>query len=370
MKKFSKVLALILAICTIAGCLIACGKNNQTIYSVLREAGEIESFEYTLSINSDANMSELTGVNVECSDIQISGLYKNAKEMTMEIKYRNDTKADYTPLTDAYVIDDVIYINLRSTINGISSLMGADIGTEVMSSITADYAKIDMAELASETEEETEDINTKSYENFVHDIYNIVVDYFEKTVKDVEPAAVTSKDGKFTFTVSNENVEQLTHNLANVIDTNIDKNLDDLILKYEAKTDNYNKEIVDMLKEYKETELPGLKESLKELKEYKYEEEGTFSNIFTVELTGKKGNRQFNSSIQMKTNNEEETTTTSFTCSIKENNKIKELKAPENVMTEEEIESALSLVLGGMMGNYGYDEEYYDDYSTEFYDVA
>lgn len=356
MKKLFKATTIILSAVLFSILLSSCGAEKQTIYSTLKEAGEIEKFNYTITgdivaTNPDEEPHEIN------SKIEISGIYEDEKHMTMAISMQMPETTDMVKFTDMYIVEDSAYVNVRSLFNAMDTLNKKE-GFSFSDSLTfeGDYIQIPLEEI--KTEEETEIVYDEKEIEVAKDIANTFIDFVETAVKDIEPALVSQEGNKHIFSVSDKNIAQLINNLGTVLDENIDKTIDDFIKKYEEKGTEYE-EIVSKIKQFKEQELSKAKEAFAEMKEFQYTEEMTFEAKASVELNGKEGERDFTTGLSFQAQEGNIHANMNLNCNIKELDTENAISAPDSIISEEEmakIQQQLSQLMMGELNPTPYNE--------------
>ena len=341
MKKI-KILSIILVFCMLFASLTACG-SKATFYSTLKEATEIEQFDYEATFSIKSHIEDTYSTENVNANVKVSGQYKSANEMSMKIDIKMDDASQYTPLTDLYIIKENAYINIKQITSFMTSLYGQ---TGLDFSLSGDYVKLDMKQTVED--EDVEYLENQNYENIMKDIVSIATDFLEKAAKDVKPELVTVDGDKYTFSINDENIVEFATNLEKVLNSDLEKAYDDLIAKY---NNGETVSFAESLKDQKEEFISEFKNSITELKEIEFEDGDEFSATMSVELTGKKNKRVFDTTLNVIAKSTNNNLELKMTYKISENKDIKEIKTPTSVISEDEMTSLFSGLLGGL-GDY------------------
>ena len=325
MKKEIRIISLLLAVLFTAFCFIGCGEKKN-FYSALKEIKDVEHFEYEGVVSVTG--TELTD-SIPISEIKLSGVYADNKNASMEISLKLYDKDSYINLTNLYLIENSVYVDIRSIIDAIDPLMGEEaIGLDASMLLEEgeSYYVLPLTDLEDGAVSPLE--NSDVYSEIIRDVIDVCLDFAEQTAKEVKPSMLSEKNGVYSFEISDKNVQSFVNKLGDVIEKNYETTVNSLISKYEGKGGAY-KDAAEELKAAMDEQKEYINDTIKEMKEYKYEEETEFNANASVEVTGNKGYRivKLNASAKQEEN--------SVTISLTLNEDVKtKLQAPENIISE------------------------------------
>lgn len=345
MKKI-RIIALLLVIATLTFCLFGCKEQEKVdFFSTLKDIKEIKNYEFesTLSLNQSVTSLELES-NIDMN-VRITGKISDAKNAYVKLECKNSEMEDYIYMTDMYMIDKDIYINMKAAFNAMDDISQLEGRLKEAYTSDKEYYKVSVDTIMEETDM-TENSDLNAFALFAQDAAEAFCGFVEKTAKNMADKVISEKDGTFTATINNQNITEFIQELATIMQTELTPTVDNLIKEYETKGDEY-KECVDALKDLKENELEDILSTISEMKEFKMEDNITIESKMSITL--KEENKLKNANINIVSKYEEVNEEVTSKMEFNMNGKIIEkesitIVAPTSILTEEEFQNIMEKI--------------------------
>lgn len=390
--KFRKLKSLFLCTALVTVSLFGCGtddtdnsgdkesdssKSAKTFGESLEMGSAIKAYSYatniSLSMSGDAFFEDM-----DIESMAMLGLTGDKMEASVDLTGNVDGKgnSDFnigfsfgqmnSDLLDGVYKDNTLYLNVKKVMTEISSLVGSITGEDISTEMSAlmpenDYAKIteDMMNtymdeaMSMAGEEITTDIPVPD-EAAVSDLMTYLADKIFEAVDLNAKSAITEKDGVFTITVNNDNINDIIKGISAVLS----KDGAEIYTKITGVFGDIgmtSDEFVSMgalLETYDVTTMMG--------------EDVTFEVKVSTGNSDGKWNLGLSASVEAEGSKME----VSMTNSITEKSDV-EIAVPESVISDEELQSLISLLESSAMDDSDYDLDGYDldDYDLDDFDI-
>lgn len=353
MKRLFKKSILAPIFCAILALVIlfsGCGRI--TFLQSLKSGLEIQKQDFETVFSFEAPMSYGVVNSTFSMDIKLSGTANGPGSSKMSVEYKNSTSEEYQPVTDIILKDGKVYLNLKDLY--VNMLSGMYSNTDAADQIAKQFG--DKKYISSDIKQTVQDSMDVSFEYNAQtnlaflSLINKVLDVVEESADHVDPVVLGQDGNKYTFTLSDENIEQFVQKLG----TALERNKDELYnVFYTALEKSSETDAASALKENKEKIDENFDNTVKSLKDFTYNNDTKFHFVASSELQNA-GGKQWNLDVSGDVTVNNQTISISASHTVKENTADKEISIDESlVMTEEEmkaLEDANGNVFSGIMG--------------------
>lgn len=256
MNTKCKILAIGASGILMATSFTACSqKDNLNYYTALIAGNQITNYTYDMNVNGNFK-SATEGMNEDVSfGLGVKGTTLESGNisaaLTLKAAY-NGNSFESLPLTDLYVVDNVVYINLKALLDAVPKMAviaGEDaIDQETIDSlpqltasmgITTDYITVDLTKLDTESltggEVSADSIDVDKLQNSSQMALSKLTASIDNAFKDVQ---IIGKDkDKYTLTINNDNLNIICDTLITYIQNDLVNVLNDIASTAESNGD-------------------------------------------------------------------------------------------------------------------------------------
>lgn len=298
MRKFltkKSILAIILVFVIAVSCCFT-GCTRLTFLESLKDAMSISkySFDGSVTVNIPSyNYTQATNTDNKF-EFKLVGNYNSAESMNCEVQYKKSGDSEYNKLTDFVIDGTKVYVNIKDFYKYIFGMMYAGVNANSSADEKYDYSTIldskfgskeyisvDIDQAVSDKTNQKIEYNNDTALALI-DFSNKVLDVVEKSADKVQPEVLGVDGNKFTFTLSDENIEQFVHNFADAFDAEKENLYNSFVNALEKSNQT---DAVSSLKENKDELDKNVSSMISSMKDFSYTSDTKFNVIASSEVT-------------------------------------------------------------------------------------